>query len=212
MNGTMRLSLCAAVACLLLPATPVWAQGNTAKVKIDKAEARSLASPDFPGARRTAPNARATEDWLQFLLEYKTTNGSGKDSKGDRGWQDEVVVEWDILIKRKDDKDILLKRSVTYLDVEDKRGTHFADLYLRPTFIRRYCKDLKPRDVIFRVQVKINGKTEDRWTSDREPGRWWEAEPPKVLIRNDELLTRDQTPFAPLDYDSYEHQAPSERK
>lgn len=205
-------SMFMAVVCLLVfSPSLVWAQANVGKVKIDpnKVAARALRTADY-GASRTTASARPVEEWLQFLAEYKTTNGSGKDAKGDKGWQDEVVVEWAVLIRRKDDKDILLKRTVTYVDVEDKRGIHYADLYLRPAFFRRYCKGVNPRDIHFRVQVKINGKTEDSYRSDKEEFRWWDWETPKVISKDSELLTRAETPFAPLDYDTYEHMVPTE--
>jgi len=181
--------------------------GGSGKVSINKVDIIKLKTPAYSGAY-SDPRARSTEDWLQFMLEYRTANGQGRGSDGKLGWQDEVTIEWNILIKRRDLKDLLLRRSVTYIDVEDKRTTHYADLYLRPGFIKRYCKGLNKSEVSVFVQIKVNGQTEARYRSDRETGRWWTLEPPKIAVFDREALSRAETPFAPLDYDQYEQEKP----
>jgi len=193
----------------LLGTLPGLAQnaGGAGKVNISKVDIIKLKTPAYSGAY-SDPRARSTEDWLQFMLEYRTMNGLGRGSDGKPGWQDEVTIEWFILIKRRDMKDLLLRRSITYLDVEDKRNTHYADLYLRPGFLKRHCKGLNKSDVAVYIQIKVNGQTEARYNNDREPGRWWNLEPPKIVMYDAEALSRADTPFAPLDYDQYEQEKP----
>jgi hypothetical protein len=181
---------------------------SRSKATIDKVDVqRDLRTPDYRGVT-TDPRAKSTETWMRFLLEYKTTGGTGRDFEGKTGWQDDVVVEWNILIRRKDQKDILMRRKVTYVDVQDSRGTHYADLYLRPGFINRNFKRVSRSDVDVYVQIRIGGRTEATYRTDRGTARWWESEPPRVEIYDSELQTRDQTPFAPLDYDFYEQLKP----
>jgi hypothetical protein len=59
--------------------------------------------------------------------------------------------------------------------------------------------------------VRINGVKAETFRFPRERGssEWWTEEPPKVSLREGELLSRGETPFAPLDYDFYEHAKPS---
>lgn len=190
---------------VLLPAAHAQSRDKATIEKIDVQ--RDLRTPDFRGAT-TDPRAKATETWMRFLMEYKTERGSGRDFEGKSGWQDEVTIEWAVLIRRKDDKDILMRRKVTYVDVQDSKGTHYADLYVRPGFINRSFKRVAKSDVYVYAQIKIAGRTEATFRTDRENFKWWDWEPPKVELRDSELLTRDQTPFAPLDFDFYEQLKP----
>ena len=150
------------------------------------------------------PRAQAVNDWLVFLLEYQTQGGTGKSADGKPGWQDEVTVEWNILIPRKEGKDLLLRKKVTYVDVEDKKTLHLSDLYLRPAFFKRQMKGVRPSEIKYYLLVKVNGQTEVKYRfPERDTSKWWEWEPPKVQMV-DELQTRDQTPFASTDYDFFE--------
>ncbi len=180
------------------------AQEGKSKVVIKQIVVDKRKTPSFNGAF-SFPGARVYQDWIQILCEYQTTNGQGRGADGKLGWHDDVTIEWSVLLRRKDLKDILLHRSVTYVDVEDKRATHYADIYLRPGFVARYAKDVTPRDIYVYAQIKVNGQTEARKRLDRnDDAKWFDWETPKVIVNNNEILTRDETPFAPLDYDLYE--------
>ena len=198
----------AAVAVVgLVLALPVAAQTDAGKVRVSKIQAQKIRTPFYRAD--VDARAQATGDWLVFLMEYQTQNGTGRSADGKPGWQDEVTVEWNILIPRKDGKDLLLRRKVAYVDVEDKKALHVADLYLRPAFFKRQMKGVRPSEIKYYVLVKVNGQTEAKYrVPERDTGKWWEWEPPKVQIV-DELLTRDQTPFAPVSYDFFEAVKPS---
>ena len=197
-NGVVLL----AVALFLVAPTGFGQTASGKKVVIAKVDVKSIKSPTYGGAISDT-RARSPEDWWQLMLEYTTASGDGKP-----GWQDDLSVEWDVLIRRKNLKPILLRRTVAFVDVDDRKIPHYAAMYLRPGFIKRYCKGVARRDIQIYVQVKVNGKTEDRKNlseNDMSDVRWWEWETPKVDLRDAELLPPDETPFAPLDYDHYEH-------
>lgn len=211
--GVSRAGLLATVfgLCLLgvgVPPAAAQAQGNS-KAVINKVDIRrDLLSPDFNNLHTTNEAPRSLEKWANFVVQYTTANGVGKDYAGKPGWQDEVTVEWTVLLRRKNAKDILMHRTVTYRDVEDRKGYHYADVYVRPGFIKRALGTIEKRDVYVYVQIKIADRTEAVYRSDREDFKWWNLEPPKVEIRDEELLTRDETPFVILDYDFYEQMKP----
>ncbi len=148
------------------------------------------------------PRAVAKNYWLQIMVEY--TADGGRD-----GWVDEVTLEWYVLISGK--RTILLHKTVSYIDVE-AGGKHRAVVYLRPGFIRRFGKNgrIGKRDLRVLVAARVNGVLTDNilYPSGRVRTKWWELKPPRVMVRPGELMSRDETPFAPLDYDYYEHLKP----
>lgn len=162
-------------------------------------------SPEF----QAMSNPRATREykWCQITVEYEARGGQ-------RGWLDEVALDWYVFISPKSAKPFLLKRSVTYVDVETAKGAaHHAVIYIRPAFIRRYYGDdrIGKSDIAVYLRTKVNGEDSDTFQESKSKslrGSWWEAREPRVNVRDDELMTRDETPFAPLDYDFYEHLKP----
>jgi len=209
--NTGTIGVLAVLFCLAGVTVPsALAQGRE-KVAVKKVDVRrDLRTPDYNGVH--ADNrASPMDNWLACVLDYITMNGTGKDSEGKPGWQDEVTVEWSVLLRRKDAKPILMHRSVTYVDLDDRRPNHYADVYVRPGFIKRYVGGIQKRDVLVCVQIKIAGRTEALWherDTEYKDLKWWDWEPPKVEVRDEELLTRDETPFAPLDYDFFEQVKP----
>jgi len=151
---------------------------------------------------QTDPRAKRMHDWLQILAEYEAEGGRD-------GWVDDVSLTWYVAVLPKaGGRPILMQRTVTYVDVE--RGSHRADIYLRPGFIRRYYGERRiDRDAIaVYVEAKVNGVRSSRIEESKGkfPRNWWETEDPRSIIKKDEeLLIRNETPFAPLDYDFYEH-------
>lgn len=185
------------------------AQEGDAGAKIAKVECKKVKTPRYGESTDPRANGKAQEDWWRMTAEYSTSGGRGVGYDGRTTFHDEVTFEWNVLIPRRNGKSILMKRTVSYMDVQDRSPDHYADLYLRPGFISRNLgSGVRPADLLFYIQVKINGKTVYKYRNDREPNRWWESEPPRVLVK-DELMTRGETPFASLDYDFYEQMKPA---
>lgn len=190
-------------------APSVAAQDGAETVKINKIECKKVKAPRYGETTDPRAGGKPQEDWWRITAEYSTAGGRGGSFDGRTSYHDEVTIDWSVLIPRRNAKEILLKRSVTYVDVQDRSSDHYADLYLRPGFIARYLStSARTSDLIYRIQVKINGRTVTTYRSDRDNDRWWESEPPRVVVK-DELMTRNETPFAPLDSDFYEQIKPA---
>ncbi|MBT3376227.1 MAG: hypothetical protein HN742_31985 [Lentisphaerae bacterium] len=206
---TTRLLSYAACFALVVSFCCAPASGQAKKrgaLRITDLDLQHKDSPEF----QAMSNPRATREyrWYQITVEYEARGG-------DRGWLDEVELEWSVILSPKSSsKPFLLKRTVTYVDVETAKGaTHHAVVYLRPAFIRRYygTDRINKNDIGIYVRTKVNGESSDTYREAKSKdlrGTWWEAREPRVHIRENELMTRDETPFAPLDYDFYEHLKP----
>jgi len=195
----LRRSLSAALlAWMVLPgAGSVF--GQRLRVKLDNIRFYDRKTPNYQD--HSAPQATSKYSWLQIMVEY--TAEGGRD-----GWIDEVSLEWHVLVQGR--RTLLLHKTVSYVDVES--GKHRAVVYIRPAIIRRYGKNrrISKRDVHVYVLARVNGVGSSYATYPRERirSKWWEAKPPRVMLRPGELKSRDETPFAPLDYDYYEQLKP----
>ncbi|NOY79747.1 MAG: hypothetical protein GXP31_01950 [Kiritimatiellaeota bacterium] len=176
-----------------------WAQRSRDRVKLNTLKFYDRKTPKFQDY--SDPRAVAKNYWMQIMVEY--TAEGGRD-----GWIDEVTLEWHVLFGGR--RTILLRKTVSYIDVE--AGKHRAVVYLRPGFIRRFGKNgrIGKRDLRVLVAARVNGALSDTifYPSGRVRTKWWELKPPRVMLRPGELMSRDETPFAPLDYDYYEQLKP----
>ena len=181
------------------------------KVTIGDIKLNYYYSPDIEVKNNSAIAAKRNFEWLQIMAEY-TSEGARKAGNG-KGWIEDMTVEWTVVVTPKTGKPVLMKRTVTYVDIED--GQHRADMFLKPAFIRlRYGAnriDWREIGVYLEIKVKDARTVRYEYNRGRMPKDWWTAEEPQVIVREGELLTRGETPFAPLDYDYYEHmlQAPA---
>ena len=196
-------SLLVLVLCL---AAATFGQGRgRPKITFGDIKAGDIPSPEFK--ETTVGKAKRASEWMQILVEYSAAGGSG-------GWLDELTLKWYVLLKEPGGKFLLLETSATYLDIERNDDTRYAVAYIRPGFLRRYFDKgrVPKRDIWIRVEAVVNGSTVGSkiLEDNKEPAaNWWQAREPKVKLVPDALLTRDQTPFAALDYDSFEHIKPS---
>ncbi|MBT3287468.1 MAG: hypothetical protein HN849_31860 [Victivallales bacterium] len=205
-SSTRSPRFCALLVFSLLLAGGLQAQNrNRARIKFTDFELNNVPTPEYKDA--THPQAKGEHEWLQIFTEYEASGGRG-------GWLDQVELRWYVLVKTAREQFILLQAKVVYLDVETKGEKHHAVVYIRPAFSRRYFdKERIPKaNVWVRVEAVVNGQvveTEKYGRSKSPPGSWWQAKEPRVKHVADTLLTRDRTPFAPMDYDFYEHIKPS---
>ena len=149
----------------------------------------------------STPYAKSEDDWLQLLLTYEVDVEGGK-------WVDRLQLKWHVALLQPSGKPLLLNRAIDYVDVE--KGECHAVVYVRPGLLKRYFKDGKidKDQVLVHVVFKANGsvvETFEHRGTDNVPQRWWDAGPAQVVTKTEELLPRTKTPFAPLDYDYYEH-------
>lgn len=193
-----RLSGRALIACLLL-AGGIMGQTRTA-VRFDRFELNNPRSPDF--RERSHSQAKAGSEWLQIYTQY-AAEGGARD-----GWLDELELRWSVLIRTSEGLYVLLKTRAVYVDVEADGSRRNAVVYVRPSLIRRYCGRRPSRiDAWVYVEAVVDGQVVGRQEHGRNPpaANWWMGgDQRQVKVLNGALLTRDQTPFAPLDHDFYE--------
>ncbi len=149
-------------------------------------------------------------DWLMILLEYDTAVSRGE-------YTDELRFSWSVGIIPKGERPIVMKREVSYIDVE-AGSRHYAVMYVRPRFLVRYYGDERVRRNDIKVFLEVqdhNGEVIQRFhypESSPKPVRkdvfWWQLPEPQIRRFDGELLTRLDTPFAPLEFNYYEYIKP----
>ncbi len=202
----------AAVFIMLALALPARGQQPPAaeppQFRLDKIEIDDdLLSPSYDASDRQA----GTRDlhWVQILAEYETLGGED-------GWIDNLTFDWYVLLLEGRVPRLVMTESVTYMDVKSEEE-HRAVVYIRPRPIMRYYDDrgrISRRDVIIHLDVKVGtfviGSFDfPEQRPDDIPARWWES--PRVNLIEGALLSRNKTPFAPLNYDYYEYIKPETR-
>jgi hypothetical protein len=169
-----------------------------ARVRISAMDLKTVRTPQF---RDTSNPAAASEyEWLQIYLEYETEGAR-------KGWADDVTIEWAVLARPANGKPILLQETASYVDVPD--GKHHAVMYVRPGFIHKYCETRSPNKSLFAsyVEISVDGQrlARQEYSRANQPKNWWRAKEPDVRLIDGELMLPEDTPFAHMDYDFYEH-------
>lgn len=172
---------------------PVLTRARVLKVDVHRRRSPSYKADD--------PRVRTNErEWAQILVEYETDVNRGE-------YSDELTIEWAVALLPDGKKPIVMRREVTYLDVE--KGKHYAVMYLRPRFVLRTLERDRineKREFRLYMEFKSNGEVFYKYSypEERPALKWWELGEPRVERRDQELKNRLETPFAPLDYDAYE--------
>lgn len=183
------------------------AQGTAGDIRIRKLNTNRIESPLM---KTTDSRATARNYWWQIEVEFETKGGKvGADGNT---WHDGMEADITVLIPVRDGKKIMMKRTVSYRDIEDKVSPHVVDFYIRPRFIERYIgRNASYRDVQIFVELRGIGRSSARQDSTGgKSGQWWAVVDTRTVdLRNEELLLRSETPFAPCDYDFYEDVIPS---
>lgn len=202
-NGDVGRLTRALLAVGLLLAIAVSAQDERSKtrIRIGNMDFKTVRTPQFRDTSNT--EASSEYEWLQVYLEYETEGGR-------KGWADEITIEWAVLVRPAGSKPMLLQNTVTYVDVPE--GKHHAVMYVRPGFIRRHCETKTPNKAQFAayVEMAVDGQRVARqdYARSSQPKNWWRAKEPDVRLVEGELLAPEDTPFAHMDYDFYEHPKP----
>ncbi len=196
-NRTMTRLL----AMICLAAAPLaMAQRSRVDVKVTSLKFETERTPSFKDSSRGSQGAR--DMWCRVDLAY--------DTKGARnGWLDEVEVFWMVLAESDvSSKPLVMTQSVFYTDVED--GKHIACIYLKPRFFKRYIGSsrIDSRKLSVYVEIRVDGQrvAREEIKTNRVPDGWYNKAEAAGRILQNELLPKSKTPFAPLDYDFYEHE------
>jgi len=192
----------ALVAGIVMLSGPVWAQRATAepKVEVRDFDLNWVQTPDFKDD--SDPRAKNDQQWLQIAIEYATQGGQD-------GWLVEVELKWYVLMLNGTTSRLLLSKAVSYVDVWEEEK-HHAVVYVHPRTLKRYYARngrISSRDLLVHVEIKV-GKFSAAARNFPEalpkgiPPNWWENR--NVNVLDGKLLSRDETPFAPLNGDFYE--------
>lgn len=145
----------------------------------------AVLTPEYQ-VKRNPLNPRV-KSWYQVTAEYETKPE----------WLDEVEFTYYVLVKNtknpKGPPQSLFKGSVTYINVNE--GKHKSDMFLHPNTVARFG-EVQAVAVLISVQGRIVGME----SKPKSNQRWWEQLAPVDGL----LLSRDQTPFAPIYFDDYE--------
>ncbi len=192
-----RLVLLASL-ILLAAVSDATAQRSRPDASISKLKCFNERTPSFPAASQGNKGSR--DDWCRIDLEFET-----KTAPNER-WIDEIEVKWMVLAEVPGEKRaILMTLSTFYTDVED--GKHNACAYLKPKFFKRHLNSSRPvlNRLSLYAEILAGGQTIARQevkSSGRVPDNWFRSQGGLA----NELLPKRLTPFAPFDYDYYEHE------
>lgn len=184
----------------LVAAPLAMAQRSRVDVKITSLKFETERTPSFKDSSRGNQGSR--EMWCRIDLAF--------DTKGARnGWADEVEVFWMVMAESEvSSKPLVMTQSVFYTDVQD--GKHAVCVYLKPKFFKRHIGSSRvdSRKLSVYAEIRIDGQRVARQDvkSSRAPDGWYSKAEASGRIIQSELLPKSRTPFAPLDYDYYEHE------
>lgn len=202
--------LCSAI-CAIAPVsaqTEEQQEPVRTQVEIKKLRVQERETPEYED--ELSQGSGSEMDWTMIMLEYDTAVSRGE-------YTDELTFSWSVGIIPPEGRPIVMKRDVSYIDVE-AGSRHYAVMYVRPRFLIRYYG----RDSVRRNDMKVfleisdqNGEVIQRFhypESTPKPVRnnvfWWQLPEPQVRRFDGELLTRLDTPFAPLEFNYYEYIKP----
>lgn len=195
------------IAALIAVMNEGWAQERgQVQARITDVDVDDVRSPNYD-ADGYAKASSSREDWGVIVAEYEVRGGED-------GWVDELTFEWNVLFLDGLVQRTVLSKAVTYLDIHEE-DEHYAAVFIRPETISRYFheggKAPGERDMVVHIQIKHGGRRVNDFTlneQSRLPDRWWTLGSEQINKVEHGLLSRDQTPFAPIDYDFYEYIKP----
>ena len=182
------------IALLFVMLTTQTAQAQKASVTVKDIKVGTVKTPDFKDSRESNKNY-----WCRLVATF--------DIAGSK-WFNEIEVKWTVAAFNADGKLLVMRESVTYEDVEEGRN-HRVCAFLKPSFPRKYqnrsqfdtnnmaiCVEILSGGKRLGFGEKRNIKLPDNWVNQTQSG-------PSV---KGQLLPKSKTPFAPMDYDFFEHE------
>ena len=145
-------------------------------------------TPIYQASVRTQASARSL-DWWRVMVEYETAPE----------WIDELEFTYYAYLEDQSNKNapVMFRGTVTYVNIP--KGRHFSDMFLHPNVVARMgaVKQIA-------VVVKAKGATV-AMESTATRANWWDGFSPVDGV----MMNRSQTPFAFVDFDTYEAIKPS---
>lgn len=198
---------------LLLLAIPLSVRAQqtalNTEVQITKIEANLIASPRIGVPGYAKKSVGRPSSWLEVEVTFDR-NAIGKEPK----YAEELTFNYYVLLKNEqvaeDKKPTLLTGSVVHVNVPQGKGLH-SSIYVSPRALARLFDDKVPvnaQQAITDIGVTVTGKNgllaihTFKGTVKGDQG-WWDnaggyTKTPGIL------LNKNETPFAPLEWDFYE--------
>ncbi len=175
-------------------------------LRVDRMFIRNVRSPNFNTGILGVPTDENLE-WLQIAVRYQTR------TVANRRWLDEMTLNWHLaMVTKEEEYGLVMHEEVTYADIDLDDKDHYAVVYVRPAILERYYPDggdVKEKHIRIYLEFSVNNNTLVTYYFPEDiekPAKpWWQWGAPKVLTRPNELQSRDETPFAPLEYEALEH-------
>lgn len=186
--------LAAAIGILLFSGGSLYGQRRL-DARITQFQVKLERTPKYADSKESSKR-----NWARFTVRYDITGVS---------WVNELEIKWTVLTLDESKKPIVLQQSVIYEDVEEGRN-HFGCVYLKPSFSKRYQgkASLDTTSYSVYIELLVNG-TRVASHEDKKHGslpRNWYRQADNARTLPGQLLPKSKTPFAPLDYDFYEHE------
>lgn len=194
------LFLCSLILAVLLTPVQLQAQKRSrADIAITQLKSESVRSPDFK-ASKDSPK----DFWGQFTVRFDVKDTGTKDD-----WLDELEIVWKVLVTDQDGKAKLMSLETVYEDIE-KGSNRKACIYLKPKFMRRFMKSggrFTPGSYSIYCEFRIDGQRVASYDSTiarhKSFGNWFRKDSDRERGQR-YLIPKHRSPFAVIDYDSYE--------
>jgi hypothetical protein len=176
-------------------------------VQITDVKASLEKSPEFTIG--IGPQRKATsQDWLWVEVTF-TYKGTGRPPVP--GQADEIAFNYNILLKNNSPQNrtgTLLSGTITHTGVTPGRESHHSLALVSPQTLKSFFDGKAPTALASTVQaIGVNAMVDGQVAAEMSTGigkttpQWWRKVPPGPTGL---VLSKDQTPFAPLFYDYFE--------
>src|SRR5216110_1067045 len=165
-----------------------WAQiGMAADFQITKITKNLISTPEFNYGGGGQYRINQRDRWLEVEVEFVAAPD----------WTDELTFKYYILFNGS-----LLTGEVTHVNIPAGRENRSV-MYVPPRVLARFANNRPITENLCQniaVQIVQQGTLKDQASLAKAPPQWYSAMPQVSGL----LLTKDQTPFAPLYWDRYE--------
>lgn len=200
-----------ALLALLVVSPPVRAQQAplNSEVAITKIEDNFIESPKIQAGTYSKKSQTRPGSWLEVEVTFDR-NVLPKAPK----FADELTFNYYILLKNEhvteDKKPTLLTGSVTHVHIPQEKGLHSVE-YVRPRTLAKFFEGKAPvnaQQTVVDIGVEIMGKdgllaiSTMKGTVKGDKG-WW-SNTGLYTVTPGAILNKNETPFAPLEWDYYE--------
>ena len=178
------------------------------EIAIQKIEPAFVDSPKIVSGYSKKSQGKSM--WLEVEVLFSRT----PPPKGQK-FADELTFNYYILLKNEkfteDGKPTLLTGSVTHVHTPEDKGLH-AVAYVSPRTLAKFFGGKVPANAMQAVEdigVEVKGFAIKPWKGQlggtpQAPVGWWTEYAQKYTSVPGFVLSKDQTPFAPLDWDYFE--------